>query len=604
MTRHILATLLLLFVTLAMSAQSRISVKEETFDDMETTAMVNPEKDRNNRDCALVIFHNVEPDGYYFDAGSVYIKAENHTSRDNGEKTIFLYISEGAKLINIRHRNDGILSLRYEFANGPLQARHTYHVFLGTVVPANANAKQYLRFKITPVTASLEVEEQPGQFVPWAVDPATGMSAKFLPLGDYAYTVKARQYHSAAGKAEMTDGSKPLDEVVNLRPAFGTLEIASIGGATVSVDGENIAEYNVLRLDPGRHSVKISRPRYKLYQTEVKIDEGKTVRLSPKFVENFAPVNLRASAPDVTISLREGLRDRTLGVGSWHGELEAGDYIVVSTAPGHRESLCTISVSVNSEAINFALPAPTPVYGSININSQPIGAAVKIDGKDAGISPTLISDVLIGKHRVELSAPGKAPFIVTVDVPENGSCEVNAEMKDAEDVSALAHINKKTQIDESGEAQIFLDVEKFSDLPGFIVRPLGYNGTWDFKNSKKTLQSLNNYFKRIDGRFHKDRVDWIFAYSGSPLQDICDYKAEFISETYSQTRPPFICIIYTIASMNAYDYFGRYFSGVIRRHYVNSFETKKLARDKVNITVRDSVSEGKVTVSVFYWFDK
>ena len=109
MLRYILATFLFFLASMVGAAQSRISVKEETFDDMETTAMVNPEKDRNNRDCALVIFHNVEPDGYYFDAGSVFIKAENHISRDNGEKTIFLYISEGAKLINIRHRDDGIM---------------------------------------------------------------------------------------------------------------------------------------------------------------------------------------------------------------------------------------------------------------------------------------------------------------------------------------------------------------------------------------------------------------------------------------------------------------------------------------------------------------
>ena len=282
MTRYI-AFVVLMFASLVATAQSRISVKEETYDDMETTAMVNPEKDRNNRDCALVIFHNVEPDGYYFDAGSVFIKAQNHISRETGEKTIFLYISEGAKVLNLRHRDDGIMSLRYEFANGPLEGRHTYHVFLGKVVPANANAKQYLRFHLTPPTASVEVEEQPGQFVPWPVD-ASGNAAKLLPLGDYAYTVKAKQYHSTAGKVTMVDATKACDERVTLKPAFGILEIAPVADGTVSIDGENIADYKNLRLDPGEYTVKISRPKYKLYQRRCK---------SQREIKPFLPPILR-----------------------------------------------------------------------------------------------------------------------------------------------------------------------------------------------------------------------------------------------------------------------------------------------------------------------
>lgn len=567
MLRYILVTFLFFLASMLAAAQSRISVKEETFDDMETTAMVNPEKDRNNRDCALVIFHNVEPDGYYFDAGSVFIKAENHTSRDNGEKTIFLYISEGAKLINIRHRDDGIMSLRYEFANGPLQARHTYHVFLGKVVPANANAKQYLRFKITPPTASLEVEEQSGQFVPWTVNPTTGMAAKALPLGNYAYRVQARQYHPTGGKAEMTDATKPHDEQVTLHPAFGTLQMAVFDGATVSVDGENIVDYTSLRLDPGVHSVKISRPRFKLYQTEVTIEEGKSIRLIPNFEANFSFVRLQASASDVAISLREVDSDRRLGTGSWEGKLEAGDYIIVSSAAGHRESVHTITVPAGARNLDFTLPAPTPVYGSININSDPMGAKVTLDGNPAGETPTILSNVLVGEHLIGVILGDETLANVhttTVDVKEGETVEVNADMNRATDEN-LTKANS------------------FEMLPDFIVHPLGYNGLWDFKSRDKTLKALVDYFRTMDSSFQNHANVWGFEYTMSYSQQIGKFEFHYM---YMLTlKKNEIIITYGIPNSAVYDELP----GILMQLCTN---TERSGASGNKVTVKDAQIRG------------
>ncbi|MDE6468043.1 MAG: PEGA domain-containing protein, partial [Muribaculaceae bacterium] len=524
MTRYI-AFVVLMLAGLVATAQSRISVKEETYDDMETTAMVNPEKDRNNRDCALVIFHNVEPDGYYFDAGSVFIKAQNHVSRETGEKTIFLYISEGAKVLNLRHRDDGIMSLRYEFVNGPLESRRTYHVFLGKVVPANANAKQYLRFKITPPSASLEVEEQPGVFVPWAIDIASGIAAKLLPLGDYAYTVKAKQYQPTAGKVSMIDASRACDEVVTLKPAFGVLEIAPVSGATVFIDGENVADYKSLRLDPGEHTVKISRPKYKLYQKNVVITVGQTTVLNPDFEANFAAVRLRASAPDVKISLREATSDRVLGTGEWTGDLDAGSYTVISSAPGHRESTHNFEVVSGSRNLTVDLPAPTPVYGSVNVSSSPMGARIKIDGKDSGSTPMMVGNVLVGKHSIEISAPGKELYTASIEVRENEICDVNASLKEQ---LATAPVRNSSPAIDNGGSYSSAGVNDFSKLPDFVTHPMGYSGLWNFGDEKKTLGALVDYFKGIDSTFEKDNSgDWTFSSSRHYTQKIAGYDFEF-----------------------------------------------------------------------------
>ena len=587
MPRNIFAILLFFAATLCATAQNRISVKEELFDDMETTAMVNPEKDRNNRDCALVIFHNVEPDGYYFDAGLIFIKADNRVSRDSGEKTIFLHISEGAKLINILHRDDRIMSLRYEFVNGPLKARHTYHVYLGKVVPANANAKQYLRFTVSPANATLEVEEQPGMFVPWPVDPATGMAAKALPLGDYTYRVQARQYHPTGGKAEMTDATKPHDEQVSLRPAFGTLQMSHIDGATVLIDGESMADYSNVRLDPGVHSIKISRPRYKLYQADFTVEEGKTVRLDPAFESNFGSVRLQASAPGVTISLREVGSDRRLGTGSWQGELEAGDYTVVSSAAGHRESVHNITVPAGGQNIAITLPAPTPVYGSINVNSTPMGASVKLDGKDVGATPTILSNVLIGQHTVEVVVPEKEPFTQIVEITEGDTREIFADIAKQPDEK----LHK---------------VDNFYDLPDFIVHPLGYNGEWDFNDKDKTFKSLEKYLKKLDNSFYTDNVGWISDRS-KHYQKLGKYDGIFSSLV------PGMCIkiIYTINDGKEYevlDYFRDLnpngYSNITNSYsnYNYAYEIKDIA-GKIKLELYNLPFHDKPTISISYNFN-
>ncbi|MDE6467709.1 MAG: PEGA domain-containing protein, partial [Muribaculaceae bacterium] len=431
-------SILLLVACLAASGQNRISVKEENFDDMETTAMVNPEKDRNNRDCALVIFHNVEPDGYYFDSGSVFIKAENHLSRDNGEKTIFLYISEGAKVITIRHRSDGIVSLRYEFVNGPLQARHTYHVYLGHVEPVNSAARQYLTFEIDPPAASLEVEEnpdrEPGVFTPWVLD-AAGRASKLLGLGDYRYTVSAPDCHPSAGVALMRDPNDATVERVRLKSSFGTLTLAGkdLDGATVFVDGRNAGSAGLsgYRLAPGEHTVKITRPMYKLFTKTFTVSEGEDTRLEISLVPNFTSVELKCADSAADLFVREGGRDRLLGTGSAREPLEQGDYLIVAKRTGHREATRRITVAAGG-ATSFTVDAPVPMYGSINIVSVPSPAKIELDGKPSGATPRMLNNVLVGSHRVKVYADGYVACETTVNVTEGAMAEVKAELKAAD----------------------------------------------------------------------------------------------------------------------------------------------------------------------------
>ncbi len=435
LSSRVRSLLILLFaiIALPMAAQNKISVNEEVYDDQETTCMAYPHKDRNNKDCALVIFHNIEPEGYTFDGNGAYIHAQKQTSKDTGEKTIFVYISDGAKNITIKHSEPGIGSLNYTFENGPLRQRQTYHVYLGQIVKASAVGTQYLNFRVTPVNAVLEVEEDgvnaPGVYTPWPLD-RSGNASKLKRFGSYNYRVTAPDYHTAAGVASVYNATEPVTETVVLKPNFGYLTIPAsddMQSATIFVDGRQAGTSSLSKhvLSSGRHVVKVSKNLFKLYETTVNITDGQTTTLTPQLVPNFSRISISNPNSAAQLYIRVANNDRPLGTGTWSGPLEPGDYLIVSKLTGHKESVKQITVTRNG-ATQFSLPAPQAMYGSINVTSSPAGARIMLDGKDMGVTPKVINNVLAASHKLVLSRQGYNDYNISVAVEDGKMSTVKA----------------------------------------------------------------------------------------------------------------------------------------------------------------------------------
>jgi hypothetical protein len=68
----------------------------------------------------------------------------------------------------------------------------------------------------------------------------------------------------------------------------------------------------------------------------------------------------------------------------------------------------------------YKLLAPAQIHGSIQIQSDLIGAAVELDGKSIGKTPLpqlgVVGKQPLGKHTLRVEAPGYAPFEEEVDV--------------------------------------------------------------------------------------------------------------------------------------------------------------------------------------------
>lgn len=56
----------------------------------------------------------------------------------------------------------------------------------------------------------------------------------------------------------------------------------------------------------------------------------------------------------------------------------------------------------DGEKYKFELENPVPIVGTLVLISSPLGAKVKIDGKEYGVTPLTLENIIIGSHKIEL----------------------------------------------------------------------------------------------------------------------------------------------------------------------------------------------------------
>lgn len=111
------------------------------------------------------------------------------------------------------------------------------------------------------------------------------------------------------------------------------------------------------------------------------------------------------------------------GVKKWSGILKAGNYQVECRQANHKATSEYVTVEENNNR-TVTLTAPEPILGTVAITSTPLGARIKIDGKDYGVTPRNL-DVIVGKHEIELSMAGYEPSKDVIEVKETATEQIN-----------------------------------------------------------------------------------------------------------------------------------------------------------------------------------
>lgn len=282
-------------------------------------------------------------------------------------------------------------------------------------------SRQKFQFHVSPNHAVVEVFVD-GKKEFWPV--VNGVASKMINCGTYRYRVSAHQHYTEDNSFVVLPQSTEVQ--VSLRPQFGWLSVdgeTQIYGAyafATNVDTDETTPLGVVpvqraELNTGRYLLTVQQEKYKTYSATVTIREAETTSMRPMLVPNYSSVTL-STTPMADIYID----DRKLGKGEWSGTLEYGKYTVETRLQGHNSATTTITIAEGDANVAYTLNDPTPKYGALIIDGDPIDAIIWIDNEQKqGTTPMVFNRMLVGEHSVRVAKEGFTYHEQLVTVEEN-----------------------------------------------------------------------------------------------------------------------------------------------------------------------------------------
>ena len=206
---------------------------------------------------------------------------------------------------------------------------------------------------------------------------------------------------------------------------------------TVTIEGAaheaRAGKVNVL-LRHGVHAYTVEAPGYLPERGSVTVG-ARRAELSVRLRSAKGTIAVTCATPGTEIYVNG---DR-VGSGTWQGEFAPGEYLVEGRLASHRpvEQLATV---VMGEKCTVALPALSAITGSLDVNFEPNGATISIDGTARGTTPAMLDGVLAGTHSVTISATGYTPQTHTVTIADSQTASLSGSLSKAA-APAPAHTN-------------------------------------------------------------------------------------------------------------------------------------------------------------------
>ena len=256
---------------------------------------------------------------------------------------------------------------------------------------------QYVVFEVEPKEAIVVIDHK--SYVP----DSEGIVTIRLNNGSYEYQISAKDYHPEKG-VFMVEGAK-VKRRVTLKPAFGYVSIEAspiVDGANVYIDDNFVgrAPLKSDKLSSGAHRIKIIKELYLPVEESIVISDNEVLEYKPTLTADFAVVSLSVEGgADIYVN------DSYKGNSTWRGNLATGTYVFEARKAGHRPTQLNQEIRATATTQSYTLVAPTPILGTLDIQSTPSNAAVYVDGQHVGDTPLSI-DIIIGNHKVSLKKTG------------------------------------------------------------------------------------------------------------------------------------------------------------------------------------------------------
>lgn len=382
----------------------QMSVVSFRIDKTDQTANVSPTMriDINGEKCALIKIATTQKN-FSFDVGSLGVTAiEWQNSEHPGE--IWLYVPNGVMKISIQHPQFG--SIKDYDLGGRLKKGRTYVMDLTSyqvnTLAVDYDNSQILDIDITPHDADLYINglKQSLDF--------NGHVSITLPFGTHNYRVVANNYHPEESQVIINDKENKHQLSVRLKQAFGYLTVKSTpesNGGELYIDDVRVGALPISKfpLKSGMHQLSVYQKLYLPYSEKVAMTDSATVEITPILKPNFSEFEIFVDGDNDAQIYDNG---ELIGTGHWKGNLETGEHIIETKKISHTTITQKINV-VKDTPRKVSLSKPMPIYGTLEVKTQPSNAKVYVDGssKETGVTDFIDNHLLIGKHHIKIVLP-------------------------------------------------------------------------------------------------------------------------------------------------------------------------------------------------------
>lgn len=414
--------------------------------------------DLDDNPCALLRLQTTVK-GFSFDMGTIGFCSIDETHP--GE--IWVWLRNGTRFMSVYHPQLGSI-VRYPIPV-KIKGKQTYYARLlsgkVTTVVESAVTEQYVKFYVEPEEALVTLD---GIDLPLS----EGVGYRMMLFGEYDYRVEAADYHPNVGKIKVNDPDNPHELHIRLKPAFGWIKIdkGMADGSSVYVDNRFVgkAPLQTDKLLSGSHRIKILKPNYAPWEKVVTIEDEQILTLQPDMEGQFAYVTF--TVPE---NVDIYINDQKRGSATVSGEFVYGPYIVETRKEGYRSSVLRIELTPQHHNQTITLQPPTPIYGTVQVESNITDATVFLDNEKVGRVPLQLRQVLIGKHTITLKRQGYADAVKEIEVEEGKTITAHLDLHSS--ITATLTCTKPN-------AQIFIREKGTKEF-----RSLGV-GTWTGQLSK------------------------------------------------------------------------------------------------------------------------
>ncbi|MHC4321252.1 MAG: PEGA domain-containing protein, partial [Planctomycetota bacterium] len=388
--------------------------------------------DGNNAGVTPVTINSIKPgkhfvevnlDGYETWSKEISVEAEKEISLTAELTTKYGSISLGSKPTKAKIYLDSI-----EISTTPASLRSVPH---GThlvevrmdgynVWKKSVNVEPGKEKVLTAIlqvkTGSVSIKSQPKNAKIYLDGKYAGTTPESIPSiipGTHEIKVEMDDYDVWSETVNIEAGKENVITAV-LQRSTGSLMVESDpANAMIFVDGKEIGHTPeiIMSSAKGTHIVEVRMDGYDIWKENVDIEPGTEKSLTAILQLKTGSININSKPSGGTIFL-DGKETGTTPE-SFKG-LKLGAHQVEVKMDGYET--WSESVEVNADKENKLTAVLQILTGSLNIKSKPANAVIIVDGNEVGNAPASITDLVPGKHLVEVRMEGHEKWSESVEV--------------------------------------------------------------------------------------------------------------------------------------------------------------------------------------------